>query len=145
MPLWIGFVGSVDRITGTRNCILGIKLCVPGIRPDPVLPTTWLARVNEPQTEAEPKALRNCVRRRCPFGDEGRVTSSALRLGLQPARRPRGKPRRESWTGKRVCPRSRFKVDIQNLTLTTLDPADPPCRPRRWRKNDHRVHQSASR
>jgi putative transposase len=61
-----------------------------------VLPAPWLPWVNEPQTEAELKLLRNCVRRGCPLGDEAWVTSSALRLGLQRTRRPRGRPRKES-------------------------------------------------
>ncbi len=36
---------------------------------DPRLPPQWRSWVNEPQTEAEVKALRNCIRRGCPFGD----------------------------------------------------------------------------
>jgi len=68
-------------------------LASPG---DPALPRPWLAWVNEPQTEAEVNALRNCIRRGCPFGDHAWVKSSVLRLGLQRTRRPRGRPRKES-------------------------------------------------
>jgi putative transposase len=62
---------------------------------EPALPPTWLDRVNQPQTEAELKALRNCIRRGAPFGDDAWVAASALRLGLQHTRRPRGRPRKE--------------------------------------------------
>ncbi len=63
---------------------------------DPAIPSTWLDWVNEPQTEAEVTALRHCIRRGCPFGDEAWAQSSVVRLGLQRTRRPRGRPKKES-------------------------------------------------
>jgi REP element-mobilizing transposase RayT len=51
---------------------------------------------HEPQTDAELQVLRNCMRRSCPFGDEGWATSSAVRLNLESTRRPRGRPKKES-------------------------------------------------
>jgi putative transposase len=63
---------------------------------EPTLPRRWLAWINEPQTDAELKALRNCIRRSCPFGDEAWASSSAARLNLQSTRRPRGRPKKES-------------------------------------------------
>lgn len=63
---------------------------------DLAIPSRWLAWVNEPQTEAEVQALRNCIRRGCPFGDDAWARSSVLRLGLERTHRPRGRPRKES-------------------------------------------------
>jgi putative transposase len=68
-------------------------LALPG---DPEIPSTWLSWVNEPQTEAELSALRHCIQRGCPFGEDVWARSSAVRLGLQRTRRPRGRPRKES-------------------------------------------------
>jgi putative transposase len=57
---------------------------------DPPLPRQWRAHVNKPQTEAGLAALRNCVRRGCPFGTDAWCRSSAVRLGLESSLRPRG-------------------------------------------------------
>jgi len=62
---------------------------------DPVLPQAWLEWVNEPQTEAELKALRDCIRRGSPFGGDAWIATTVVRLGLQHTRRPRGRPRKE--------------------------------------------------
>ena len=62
---------------------------------DPPLPRQWRAHVNQPQTEAELAALRNCIRRGCPFGTDAWCRSSAVRLGLESSLRPRGRPRKE--------------------------------------------------
>jgi len=61
---------------------------------NPPLPRRWLAWVNEPQSEAELKALRECVRRSCPYGDEAWAKRSASRLSLESTRRPFGRPRK---------------------------------------------------
>jgi len=63
---------------------------------DPALPRSWLAWVNEPQNDAELKALRDCIRRSCPFGEETWASGCAVRLKLESTRRPRGRPRKES-------------------------------------------------
>jgi putative transposase len=63
---------------------------------DPTVPRQWLRWVNEAQTDAELQVLRNCIRRSCPFGDDGWAASSAARLDLQSTVRPRGRPRKES-------------------------------------------------
>jgi putative transposase len=51
--------------------------------------------VNTPQTEAEVEALRECVRRRRPYGDEAWADRAAIHLGLEPSLRPRGRPRKK--------------------------------------------------
>ena len=63
---------------------------------DPALPRTWRSSVNRPETEAEVKALRTCIHRGLPFGDDRRVKSSVVRLGLECSTRPRGRPIKES-------------------------------------------------
>jgi hypothetical protein len=51
--------------------------------------------LNKPQTDAELAAIRKCIRRASPFGDETWTKSSVVRLGLQGTQRPRGRPRKE--------------------------------------------------
>jgi hypothetical protein len=55
-------------------------------------PRRWLAGVNEPPRGAEREALRRCVRRGQPYGDEGWVVQTAAQLGLDTTLRPRGRP-----------------------------------------------------
>jgi putative transposase len=57
-------------------------------------PRRWLDWVNEPQTEAELAALRRCVQRGSPFGDENWTEQTARALGLESTLRPRGRPRK---------------------------------------------------
>ena len=52
----------------------------------------WLSYVNETQTEAEVEALRECIRRRRPYGEEAWVQRTAQRMGLEASLRPRGRP-----------------------------------------------------
>ena len=55
----------------------------------------WVGRVNEPQTEAELEALRRCVQRGQPYGEEPWAKRVARRLGLESTLRPRGRPRKQ--------------------------------------------------
>jgi len=65
------------------------------IDPGPVIrPTNWLQLVNQPQTEAEVKALRESLRRGRPYGAEPWQIETAERLGLESSLRPRGRPRK---------------------------------------------------
>jgi putative transposase len=52
----------------------------------------WLRYVNEPQTEAEVEALRECIRRRRPYGDDAWSQRTARQMGLEASLRPRGRP-----------------------------------------------------
>jgi len=55
----------------------------------------WVAFVNEPQTEPELAALRNCV---TPYGDEKWIADTSAQLGLESTLRPRGRPKSDDKT-----------------------------------------------
>jgi putative transposase len=66
------------------------------LNPGPVpRPRDWLQYVNEPQTETEVERLRECIRRRRPFGETPWIEKTAARLGLQGSLRPLGRPKKE--------------------------------------------------
>jgi putative transposase len=52
----------------------------------------WLDWVNAPQSEAELAALRKCIERGAPYGNESWQEATAERLGLEASLRPRGRP-----------------------------------------------------
>ena len=56
----------------------------------------WLRWLNEPQTEAELKSLRESIARGRPFGSKTWQHDTATRLGLEFSLRPRGRPRKET-------------------------------------------------
>ena len=58
--------------------------------------TNWPDWVNEPQSEAELKALRCSVQRGQPFGSEEWVKLTAAKLDLASTLRPRGRPMKEN-------------------------------------------------
>ena len=67
----------------------------PQLHPGPVpRGRNWLRWVNQPQTEAELKAMRESVNRDRPFGSESWQKRTAKRLGLEHTLRPRGRPRK---------------------------------------------------
>jgi putative transposase len=69
---------------------------LPALAVGPVpRPADWLSYVNAPPTEAELEALRDCVRRRRPYGDEAWSLRTAREMGLEASLRPRGRPRKE--------------------------------------------------
>ncbi len=57
-------------------------------------PRGWLEWVNEPATVAELTAVRECVERNRPYGEEGWQRAMAARLGVGASLRPRGRPRK---------------------------------------------------
>jgi putative transposase len=72
----------------------------PVLDPGPVpRPVQWLRYVNQAQTEAEVERLRECLRRRRPFGDEAWTVKTARRMDLQASLRPRGRPRKKARPG----------------------------------------------
>lgn len=56
-------------------------------------PRSWVAWMNQPETEMELRALRQSVQKGRPFGSETWVARMAKRLGLESTLRPRGRPK----------------------------------------------------
>jgi putative transposase len=54
----------------------------------------WVEHVNAPQSEAELAALRRCVQRGNPFGEESWCDRIVRRLGLESTLRPQGRPQK---------------------------------------------------
>ena len=54
----------------------------------------WVQHVNRPQTDAELAALRRCVQRGNPFGEDSWCDAMVRRLGLESTLRPQGRPRK---------------------------------------------------
>lgn len=57
-------------------------------------PRGWVRRVNRPQTEADLKAIRQCVQHRPPARPSQSRARTANRLALEWTLHPRGRPRR---------------------------------------------------
>jgi putative transposase len=57
-------------------------------------PTRWRAYVNRVETEGELEAVRRCVSRGQPFGDEGWQRQTVDQLGLEYTMRSPGRPRK---------------------------------------------------
>jgi len=65
----------------------------PALDPGPVgRGDDWLRWINEPQTEAELKSLRESISRGRPFGSKAWQVATAAELGLESTLRPRGRP-----------------------------------------------------
>ena len=70
---------------------------LPALEEGPVArPDAWLQHVNPAQTEADVKALRECIRRRRPFGYTEWAEKTALQFGLEASLRPAGRPRKKT-------------------------------------------------
>ena len=54
----------------------------------------WVDRVNEPLSEKELAAVRRCVDRGKPFGDDKWTDATVKRRGLESTVRPRGRPKK---------------------------------------------------
>lgn len=63
-------------------------------------PRQWVNLVNQPQTDAEMKALRSCVQRGRPLGPPAWIKSMVKKLGLESTLRDRGRPRKTIITVK---------------------------------------------
>jgi putative transposase len=59
-------------------------------------PKDWLHRVNTALTDAEIKALRKCVERGRPFGEQSWVDDTVKKLDLEYTLRSRGRPSQKS-------------------------------------------------
>jgi putative transposase len=60
-----------------------------------VLPKDWVKRVNQAESQAEVDALRKCIIRGSPYGDEAWVKRTVKKLGLEATLRPRSRPRKK--------------------------------------------------
>ena len=58
-------------------------------------PEHWLRHVNQAQTEVEVERLRECLRRRRPFGNDAWTQETARRMDLEACLRPQGRPRKQ--------------------------------------------------
>ena len=56
-------------------------------------PRNWRRLVNQPQNAKELQAIRECIRRGRPLGDDSWQQRTAKRLNMQSTLRPRGRPR----------------------------------------------------
>lgn len=54
----------------------------------------WIERVNQPMTKKETDAIKNCVKRGCPYGTDKWVQKIAKQHGLELTLRPRGRPKK---------------------------------------------------
>lgn len=59
------------------------------------LPSRWAEHVNEPQTAAEIDAVRVCLNRQRPYGNDQWVECTAHQLGMMQSLRPVGRPKKE--------------------------------------------------
>jgi putative transposase len=97
-PLRAGLVQRAeDWPWSSLACRLaGGEVALRRLHPGPVpLPANWLKLVNQPQTEADLKAMRRSLARGRPYGSDGWVQAVVERLGLQSTIRPRGQPRKQ--------------------------------------------------
>jgi len=72
------------------------------LSPSPVsLPSNWIEYVNKPQTAAESDAVRICITRQRPYGNDQWVERTAQQLGLMPSLGSVGRPKKDqSGTGE---------------------------------------------
>jgi putative transposase len=92
-PVRAGLVGRAQDWPWSSAALA--RASSPALDPGPVpRPVGWLDYVNAPQSEAEVAAVRECIRRRCPYGDTAWVGGPARQLGWEASLRSRGRPRK---------------------------------------------------
>ena len=84
----------VERAQDWRwSSVATIREHFPVLTPGPVAhQDAWLRHVNAPQTEAELDRLRECLRRRRPYGDDSWAVKIARKMDLESSLRPVGRP-----------------------------------------------------
>ncbi len=65
------------------------------------MPKAWVKWINKPQTEAELAALHRARDRGRPYGDDRWTKRTALRLGIESAIRPIGRPKKKVKAGRK--------------------------------------------
>ena len=58
------------------------------------VPKNWLTRVNQAESQHELEALRRCISRAQPFGDDNWTEQMTKRFSLDTTFRPRGRPKK---------------------------------------------------
>lgn len=99
-----------DWVWGSLACRQGSDatgLLAPAPMP---LPADWIARVNAPQTAEELHALRSCVNRQRPFGNDGSTQAGIDRPESVGSVRRRGRPPRSPPTVSTTPSHSRSGV-----------------------------------
>ncbi|MFO0957832.1 MAG: transposase [Isosphaeraceae bacterium] len=91
--------GLAGRARDWLHGSLHWRLSPPGpvaLEPTGLLPAApaWADHVEQPMSEAELSALRRCVIRGKPYGDDAWSRRAAELLGLESSLRPRGRPRK---------------------------------------------------
>ena len=94
----------VERAQDWRWCSLATQRDgFPLLTPSPVHhAVNWLKQVNRPQTEAEVEALRECIRRRRPYGDQAWTEATVRVMGLESSLRPPGGPPKKKVVGPKL-------------------------------------------
>jgi putative transposase len=78
-------------------------------------PANWLRLVNEAVPQRQLELVRQCVTRDRPLGSAAWVKRTARRLGIEQALRPRGRPRRPTYTLSPRQRRRRKAGEIQRI------------------------------
>jgi putative transposase len=92
--------GLVERAQDWRWSSAALADDAPMLDVGPVSrPEGWLEHVNRLQTESELEAVRECIRRRRPYGDLAWMEKAARQLGLEASLRPLGRPRKKPTEG----------------------------------------------
>jgi putative transposase len=90
-PLRAGLVVRAEEWRWSSACPVGAG--GPAVdRTGVQRPADWLGYVNQPQTEAEVAAMRECLARGRPYGTGAWAVETAARLGLESSLRPIGRP-----------------------------------------------------
>jgi len=58
-------------------------------------PADWIEWVNRAESPQELAAMRHCIRRERPYGDEPWARAVAQRLGCEQSLRPKGRPKNQ--------------------------------------------------
>lgn len=96
-PLRAGLVERAQEWTWSSLASLCEEPLPSFLHPGPVpRGKDWLDWVNQPQSEAELKAILRSVDRGAPFGATEWASSMAAEFGLEASLRPRGRPKKDS-------------------------------------------------
>ena len=99
-PLRAGRVTRAERWPWSSLCKRRLKEPPRWLLPPGQWPVAcrdgWLPWVNSPQSPRELEAMRECLRRGRPFGNDDWVHRTVKALGMQSTLRPRGRPKKRA-------------------------------------------------